>query len=113
MFFYYYYLFLKSSSNTNRTIDVRLRAFDNILQLLNVATQLGIGPKLNELAAKQSDDLLLKPTDEQILSSPIQPLGALRKVKSKSVAVQTSISNRVRLNSRCLINRKLHFFFAF
>lgn len=88
-------MFLKGSARTDRTIDVRLRAFDNILQLLNIATQLGVGPKLNELAAKNEIEPISINIDENNFPSPMQPLGALKKVKTKSVAVQTSISNRV------------------
>ena len=83
------------TSSTSRPIDARLRAFDNILQLLNTAAQLGVGPKLNDLAAKNETDLLPTNLEDESLLSPIQPLGALRKLKTKSVAVQTSISNRV------------------
>ncbi|CAF3377362.1 unnamed protein product [Rotaria sp. Silwood1] len=88
---------IQGSSETldaSRKIDIRLNAFQNILQLLNVATQLGIGPKLNDLAAKNESDPLLTTIEVDTLPSPIQPLGALKKVKTKSVGVQTSISNR-------------------
>jgi len=87
--------FSKSPSSTDRIIDVRLRAFDNILQLLNISTQLGIGPKLNDLAAKNETETLSINIEDNILPSPPQALGALKKLKTKSVAVQTSISNRV------------------
>lgn len=86
---------MKVSPGADRTIDIRLRAFDNILQLLNISTQLGIGPKLNELVAKNDNDLSTINMEETVLPAPSQPLGALRKVKTKSVAVQTSVSNRV------------------
>jgi len=85
----------QSSPGTDRIIDVRLRAFDNILQLLNIATQLGIGPKLNDLAGKTENEPLSIIVEENSLPSPTQPLGALKKLKTKSVGVQTSISNRV------------------
>ena len=85
----------QSSPGAGRTIDVRLRAFDNILQLLNTATQLGIGPKLNDLVAKNENELLPANVEVNILPSPMQPLGALKRIKMKSVAVQTSVSNRV------------------
>ncbi|CAF1235241.1 unnamed protein product [Rotaria sordida] len=88
---------IQSSSetlDTSQKIDIRLRAFQNILQLLNTATQLGIGPKLNDLAAKNESEPLLTTNDVDILPSPIQPLGALRKIKTRSIGVQTSISNR-------------------
>jgi hypothetical protein len=98
---YFKIIFSKGSSGTSaagRAIDIRLRAFENILQLLNIATQLGIGPKLNDLAAKNENDPLTTTIEDDTLHSPTQPLGALRKVKTKSVAVQTSISNRVRID---------------
>ncbi|CAF3136944.1 unnamed protein product [Rotaria socialis] len=79
---------------TGRKIDIRLRGFENILKLLNVATQLGIGPKLNDLAAKNESDPLSTTIEVDELPSPRQPLGALKKLKTKSVAVQTSVSNR-------------------
>jgi hypothetical protein len=60
-----------------------------------LATQLGIGPKLNDLTARNENDLLLTTVEDTPLRSPTQPLGALRKIKTKSVAVQTSVSNRV------------------
>ncbi|CAF2546532.1 unnamed protein product [Rotaria sp. Silwood2] len=80
--------------DTSRKIDIRLRAFQNILQLLNIATQLGIGPELNDLAAKNENDPLLTTIEVDTLPSPTQPLGALKKLKTKSVGVQTSVSNR-------------------
>ena len=86
---------MKISPGASRTIDVRLRAFDNILQLLNIATQLGIGPRLNDLVAKNDEDFPTITVDETFLPSASQPLGALKKVKTKSVAIQTSVSNRV------------------
>ncbi len=86
---------LQSSPGADRTIDVRLRAFDNILQLLNISTQLGIGPNLNDLAAKTENEPLSIIVEDNSLPSPTQPLGALKKLKTKSVGVQTSISNRV------------------
>jgi hypothetical protein len=52
---------------------------------------------LNELIAKDENDLTATSIVYDNLPSPIQPLGALKKVKTKSVAVQTSISNRVRI----------------
>ncbi|CAF1108472.1 unnamed protein product [Adineta steineri] len=82
------------TSNTGRTIDTRLGAFENIFRLLNVATQLGIGPNLKELAVKNEDDLLATTIDYDNLPSPAQPLGSLKKLKTKSVAIQTNISNR-------------------
>jgi hypothetical protein len=97
-FIYFNINFSQSSSGTSdtgRAIDIRLRAFENILQLLNIATQLGIGPKLNELAAKNESDPVTTTIEYDTLPSPTQPLGALKKVKTKSVGVQTSISNRV------------------
>jgi hypothetical protein len=100
------FFFLKISPGGDRTIDVRLRTFDNILQLLNIATQLGIGPKLNDLVAKNETEPLSINVEENILPSPIQPLGALKKLKTKSVAVQTSISNRVKIqfySFKCII----------
>ncbi|CAF2927114.1 unnamed protein product [Rotaria sp. Silwood2] len=94
----YHIIFSKGSSetlDTSRKIDIRLRAFQNILQLLNIATQLGIGPELNDLAAKNENDPLLTTIEVDTLPSPTQPLGALKKLKTKSVGVQTSVSNRV------------------
>ncbi|CAF3734308.1 unnamed protein product [Adineta steineri] len=82
------------TSNTGRTIDTRLGAFENIFRLLNVATQLGIGPNLKELAVKNEDDLLATTIDYDSLPSAAQPLGSLKKLKTKSVAIQTNISNR-------------------
>lgn len=85
------------SSPASRTIDVRVRAFDSILQLLNLATQVGVGPNLNDLAARKPQTTILHNDNEEErpLSSPVQPLGALKKLRTRSVAVQTNISNRV------------------
>ncbi len=90
-----FFLLLQISPGADRTIDVRLRAFDNILQLLNISTQLGIGPKLNDLVANNENEFTTTNVEENLLPSPTQPLGALKKIKTKSVAVQTNVSNRV------------------
>lgn len=96
--------------DTSQTIDIRLRAFQNIIELLNVATQLGVGPKLNDFAAKHENNLLATAIEPDALPSPTQPLGALRKLKTKSVAVQTSISNRV--NRIKLIHIRTYYLFS-
>lgn len=107
---------IKGSSETletSRTIDIRLRAFNSILKLLNVATQLGVGPKLNDLAAKNDNDPLTTTIENDNLPSPILPLGALKKVKSKSVGVQTSISNRVTIPFNFFNIYLIYFIFYF
>ncbi|UJR10739.1 hypothetical protein I4U23_014927 [Adineta vaga] len=85
---------LQDTSESGRTIDVRLGAFENIFQLIDTATQLGIGPKLNDLAINNDADLLATTIDGSRLPSASQPLGSLKKVKTKSIAIQTNISNR-------------------
>ncbi len=74
---------------------------------MNISTQLGIGPKLNDLVAKDDNELLTISIEEDNLPSPTQPLGALKKLKTKSVAVQTSVSNRVEIH---FISFKIPFF---
>ncbi|CAF0979733.1 unnamed protein product, partial [Didymodactylos carnosus] len=75
---------------------------DNVVEALEQAIELGVGPKLNDLAKETSSPIgffsnnLFEPQhDERSLSPPVR-LGALKKVTSKSVGVQTSVSNRVK-----------------
>lgn len=54
---------------------------------------------MNDLVNKNDDDMLTVIVEEAALPSPSQPLGALKRVKTRSIAVQTSVSNRVRIFS--------------
>ncbi|CAF0999690.1 unnamed protein product [Adineta ricciae] len=85
---------LQDTTDSRRTIDTRLCAFENIFRLLDTATQLGIGPRLNELAVNGEADPVATSIDGSRLPSASQQLGSLKKVKTKSVAIQTNISNR-------------------
>ena len=103
-----FFFLSKDTTDSRRTIDTRLCAFENIFRLLDTATQLGIGPKLNELAVNGEADPVATSIDGSRLPSASQQLGSLKKVKTKSVAIQTNISNRVRSIVLIVNNHEVH-----